>query len=61
MNTYLAEIIATERIAELRREADARRLAAQVRRRGPLADVALSLVRRWSIGRESTQVRRRTA
>jgi hypothetical protein len=61
MNTYLAEIIATERIAELRREADARRLVADARRHRRIEHVLRPPLTRWSFLRTVAGLRRRTA
>ena len=61
MNAYLAEIIANERIAELRREADAMRLAARVSHQDRRPDPAqLEHIRR-SLTRAVANLRRRSA
>jgi hypothetical protein len=61
MNAHLAEIIATERIAELRREAAAMRLAADAPRGGGVAEALRQIRSRWSL-RQATSIHwRRTA
>ena len=61
MNAYLSEIIATQRIAELRREADVVRLAAAARRMPSDGAAGQSARDRWSVGRALMILRRRTA
>jgi hypothetical protein len=61
MNAYLADIIATERISELRREADAVRLAAEAPRHSRAAEVVRWLSGRWSVSQHAVIHWRRTA
>lgn len=61
MNTYLAETIAAQRITDLRREADAMRLAARATRHDVDADLPRSGHIRRSLLRAVATLLRRTA